>query len=309
MQAGYAIVGRTKQAFGVKKMEIIELRKRLVKKILAKQDEHFRWGFDEKLAQERPEYLHYWPKYKSTLWTLLLLADIQAPVDIPQIEPSIQLITERFYKPEQGVFRLLDDSHSPIPCLNGIIIYLHYYFETSFSNKLEETINFFDTYQRFDDGDFKTPESYPYLSNTSCYGKHTCYWGVCKLLKGISFIPKEKRANRTTHLLENCIEFVLLHEVCFSSHNKDRFLHRDIDKLTFPSIRSDYLELLWLLAREGVQDKRTMRAVELLRSKMKEDGGWELEKPIYNLTASVGQKDRTNAFITERAMEVLEYYG
>ena len=287
-------------------MEITELRKRLVKRILAKQDEHFRWGFDEKLAQERPEYLHYWPKYKSTLWTLLLLADIQAPVDIPQLEPSIQLVTERFYEPEQGIFRLTD---SPIPCLNGNMIYLHYYFKTSFSDKLEETITFFDTYQCFDDGDFKTPKSYPYFSNTSCYGKHTCYWGVGKLLKGLSFIPKEKRSRRATHLLENCIEFVLLHEVCFSSHHKDRFLHRDINKLTFPSTRSDYLELLWLLVREGVQDKRTMRAVELLRSKMKEDGGWELEKPIYNLTASVGQKDRTNAFITERATEVLEYYG
>ena len=287
-------------------MEITELRKRLVKRILAKQDEHFRWGFDEKLAQERPEYLHYWPKYKSTLWTLLLLADIQAPVDIPQLEPSIQLVTERFYEPEQGIFRLTD---SPIPCLNGNMIYLHYYFKTSFSDKLEETITFFDTYQCFDDGDFKTPKSYPYFSNTSCYGKHTCYWGVGKLLKGLSFIPKEKRSRRATHLLENCIEFVLLHEVCFSSHHKDRFLHRDINKLTFPSTRSDYLELLWLLAREGVQDKRIMRAVELLRSKRKESGGWELEKPIYNLAASVGHKGHTNAFITERAMEVLEYYG
>ena len=302
-------VDRTKQAIGEIKMELSALRNRLVKRILAKQDEHFRWGFDEKLARERPGLLHYWPKYKSTLWTLLLLADIQAPVDIPQIEPSIQLITEQFYAPEQGIFTLPDDNHGSIPCLNGNMIYLHYYYGTSFSNKLEETINFFDTYQRFDDGDFKTPASYPYFSNTSCYGKHTCYWGVGKLLKGLSFIPEEKRTNRAIHLLENCIEFVLLHEVCFSSHNNGKFLHRDIDKLTFPSIRSDYLELLWLLAREGVQDKRTMRAVELLRSKMKEDGGWELEKPIYNLTASVGQKDRTNAFITERAMEVLEYYG
>jgi len=289
-------------------MEITAIRKRLVKRILAKQDEHFRWGFDEKLAQERPEYLHYWPKYKSTLWALLLLADLRAPVDIPQLEPSIQLITERFYEPEQSVFRL-PDGHTPIPCLNGNMIYLHYYFETSFSNKLPETINFFDTYQRFDDGDFKTPASYPYLSNTSCYGKHTCYWGVGKLLKGLSFIPKEKRTNRTTRLLERCIEFVLLHEVCFSSHDRDRFLHRDVAKLTFPSIRSDYLELLWLLAREGVRDQRVERAVELLRSKMKADGSWELEKPISNLTTSIGQKDRTNAFITARALEVLAYFG
>ena len=94
-------------------MEITAIRKRLVKRILAKQDEHFRWGFDEKLAQERPEYLHYWPKYKSTLWALLLLADLRAPVDIPQLEPSIQLITERFYEPEPGVFRL-PDGHTPI---------------------------------------------------------------------------------------------------------------------------------------------------------------------------------------------------
>jgi hypothetical protein len=42
---------------------------------------------------------------------------------------------------------------------------------------------------------------------------------------------------------------------------------------------------------------------------MKEDRSWDLEKPVYNLAASVGQKGRTNAFITERAREVLEYYG
>ena len=102
---------------------------------------------------------------------------------------------------------------------------------------------------------------------------------------------------------------LILAGVCFSSHDEDRFLHRDIDKLIFPSTRSDYLELLWLLAREGVQDKRTLRVEELLRSKMQGDGVWELEKPIYNLTASVDQKDSTNAFISERAMEVLEYYG
>jgi len=288
-------------------MEITALRKQLVKRILAKQDEHFRWGFDEKLAQERPEYLHYWPKYKATLWALLLLADLQAPVDMPQFEPALQLITERFYEPEPGVFRL-PDGHTPIPCLNGNMLYLHYYFETAFSNKPPETINFFDTYQRFDDGDFKTPACYPYLSNTSCYGKHTCYWGVGKLLKGLSFIPQEQRTKRTMHLLGNCIEFVLHHEVCFSSHHKDRFLQRDIAKLTFPSIRSDYLELLWLLAREKVQDQRTRRAIALLRSKMKADGGWELEKPVSNLTASVGQKDRPNAFITARALAVLEFY-
>jgi len=41
---------------------------------------------------------------------------------------------------------------------------------------------------------------------------------------------------------------------------------------------------------------------------MKEGGFWELEKPK-NTIVSTGQKDCANAFITERAAEVLAYYG
>jgi len=274
--------------------EITDIRKHAIEKILAKQDDSFRWGFDEKQARERPDYpdyLYYSPNFKSSLWTLLLLADIKAPVDIPQIKPSIRLITERFYDPEHGVFRLPGMSHFPIPCLNGNMIYLHHYFETSHSETLDQTIGFFAAYQRFDDGDFKTPKTYPYCSNNSCYGKHTCYWGVTKLLKAI------------------CIDFVLQHEVCFRSHHRDKFLHHDIDKLTFPNFyKSDFLEILWLLAREEVHDGRMSRALELLRSKMQDGGFWELEKSM-NIIVSIGQKDCANAFIMERANEVLDYYG
>jgi hypothetical protein len=289
--------------------EIAELRAQTIEKILAKQDDSFRWGFDKKQALERPEYLYYSPNYKSTLWTLVLLADLQAPAGIPQIEPSMRLITGHFYDPEHGIFRLPNESHFPIPCLNGNMLYLHHYFGTAHAEQLEKTINFFATYQRFDDGDFKTPTSYPYCSNTSCYGKHTCYWGVTKLLKGISFIPKPQRSGEAQRLIENCIDFVLQHAVCFSSRNNDRFLHRDIGKLTFPNFyKSDFLEILWLLAREAVHDRRMAPALELLRSRMKEGGTWELEK-AKNIVVSIGGEGRANAFITERASAVLDYYG
>ncbi len=288
---------------------ITDIRKHTIEKILVKQDDSFRWGFDGKQARERPEYLYYSPNFKSTLWTLLLLADIKAPIDIPQIKPSIQLITERFYNPEHGIFSLPNKTRFPIPCLNGNMIYLHHYFKTSHSEMLDNTISFFAAYQRFDDGDFKTPKSFPYCSNVFCYGKHTCYWGVTKLLKGISFIPKIQRTKEAKQLIENCIDFVLHHEVCFSSHHSDRFLHRDIGTLTFPNFyKSDFLEIMWLLAREEVHDKKMSRSLELLRSKMKDGSFWELEKSM-NTIVPIGQKDCANAFITERATEVLDYYG
>lgn len=289
--------------------EIAEIRKHTIEKILAKQDDSFRWGFNEKQARERPEYVYYSPNFKATLWTLLLLADIQAPANIPHVKPSIRLVAERFYDPVHGIFRLPGMVRFPIPCLNGNMIYLHHCFEMAHSETLDKTIDFFTAYQRFDDGDFKTPKFYPYCSNTYCYGKHTCYWGVTKLLKGISFIPKLHRTKAAQQLIENCIDFVLHHEVCFSSHHRDRLLHKDIGRLTFPNFyKSDFLEILWLLAREEVRDRRMSRALALLRSKMKDGGFWELEKSM-NIFVSIGQKDCANTFITERATEVLDYYG
>ena len=288
--------------------EITALRKDLIDNILAKQDEAFRWGYDEEDHRIHPDYLHYTPKYKATLWTLLLLADLKTPADLPQVRPAMQLVTEQFYAPEHGIFRIPGMSHFPIPCLNGNMIYLHHYFQTDQTAMLNDIITFFDQYQRFDDGGYKTARAYPYLGNISCYGSHTCYWGVIKLLKGISFIPRTERTKEAQHLIENCIEFVLHHEVCFSSHRRDELLHRDIDKLAFPnSWKSDFLEILWLLAREEVRDSRTARALDLLRAKQK-DGEWELEKP-FAFIVSTGAKNRSNAFISERASEVLGVYG
>ena len=286
---------------------ITELREALTEKILAKQDEAFRWGYDGEEYQVHPEYLYYTPKYKSTLWTLLLLADLKAPRGLPQVEKAMQLVTEQFYDPEHGVFRIPGMTHFPIPCLNGNMIYLHSYFGTSHMAPINDIIAFFDQYQRFDDGGYKTPSDWPYLRNKSCYGNHTCYWGVVKLLKGISFIPKAERTGAAQRLIENCIEFVLLHEVCFSSHRRDELLHHDIDKLAFPnSWKSDFLEILWLLAREEVRDKRTSRALEMLRAKQK-DGCWALEK-TFKVIISTGPKNRANAFITERSKQVLDFY-
>jgi hypothetical protein len=290
-------------------LEISKIRKLTVANILAKQDEQFRWAFNEQMARERPELIYYWPKYKSTLWTLLLLADIKAPIHNWQIEQSIHHVMNNFYDKTHKIYTL-GSGHFPVPCLNGNMLYLHFYFNKPYTKKINMIVEFFNTYQRFDDGDYITPKTFPYYSNTSCYGKHTCYWGVVKLFKGLSFIPKPQRTKDVKRLIENCIEFILHHEVCFRSHNKVEFIQSDIGALTFPNLgKDDYLEILWLLSREGIRDKNISRAVELLRSKINGDGFWELERPVPNLIVSMGKKGCANSFIPERALKVLDYYG
>jgi hypothetical protein len=58
-----------------------------------------------------------------------------------------------------------------------------------------------------------------------------------------------------------------------------------------------------------VKDLRTARALDLLRSKRLPAGTWPLEHPVPNLIVPVGKKGGGNAFITERAREVLAFYG
>lgn len=288
-------------------------RQELIEKIFSKQDRFGRWAYDSQIKKTKPGYEHYLPKYKSTLWTLILLADLKCDPKDKRAKKALRLILKDMYKPKTGIFGWTKDtygSHEPAPCLNGNILYLYFYFGYKRTKKIENVIKFFHRYQRFDDGNFKTPNEFPYTGRKDrCYDSHTCYWGVTTLFKGLSFIPLSERTLETHELMRKCIDFILLHNVCYSSHNKNKLLHHMIDTLVFPDIfRTNFLGILWLLMRESVNDNRMQRALKLLKSKQNKDGSWNLDKPAPDLIITLGKKNKPNPFITERAKEVLEYY-
>lgn len=257
-----------------------------------------------------PTYLHYSPNFRSTLWVLIYLADLQLERSDPRIQKPLKTIRNHFFDSEQGVYSLKED-HFPIPCLNGNMIYLDLYFNGSISPESQSAIDFFCQVQRFDDGEYS--QNHPanqYCTNSHCYGKHSCYWGILKLFKGLSFIPTQARTLKMKDLLQKCIDFILLHYVCYSSHQPDKMMIKGIDQLTFPNMyKSDFLEILWLLKREKIRSPRLNAALELLVSKQRSDGSWNLEKRISNLIVSAGERHQPNSFITQRALEVLEYYS
>ncbi len=280
---------------------------KIIETIFASQAANGCWKMLDESNRNYPVCLHYSPTFKSTLWTLILLADLEHDPDDKRVQQPLNTIQEHFFDSKHGIFSLGSD-HFPIPCLNGNMIYLDAYFNRSLSPKSVSVVNFFSEFQRFDDGAYLEPRNL-FCSNTSCFGKHTCYWGVVKLLKGLSFISKEKRTEAAQELLDRCVEFVLLHNVCFSSHSGSKYLSRDIDKLGFPCMyRSNFLEILWLLKRENVSSEKISPAIQLLRSKQQREGNWNLEKKISNMSASVGAENKPNEYITKRVLEVLEFY-
>ncbi|MEO1011878.1 MAG: hypothetical protein AAFX53_11270 [Bacteroidota bacterium] len=111
-------------------------------------------------------------------------------------------------------------------------------------------------------------------------------------------------------LRDKCIAFILKHKVCYSSHDPSRIMVNKMDLLTFPNFyKGDFLEILWILKREKIKSKELIPAIELLKSKRRDDGTWKLERKMNNMIISIGQLNQPNPFITKRAYDVLEYYS
>jgi hypothetical protein len=221
---------------------------KIIDRIFELQDNDGHWKQLPESDKRFQIYNHYTPTFRSTLWTLILLADLELEKNDTRIVKPLLDLQNQFFDERYNIYSLRDD-HLPIPCLNGNMIYLDCYFNGGLSEKSELAIDFFYKNQRFDDGEYIEDEN-EFCKNKSCYGKHTCYWGIVKLFKGLSFVPDELRDDKVNELLEKCINFVLLHNVCFSSRKPDKIMINKIDKLTFPNMyKGDFLEILWLLKK------------------------------------------------------------
>lgn len=283
-------------------------QEKIIDRIFKAQNENGCWKMIPESHKYYPSCLHYTPNFKATLWTLILLADLGHDKKDILIQKPLKEIQNHFFDPAYGIFSL-KKSHFPIPCLNGNMIYLDCYFNGHPGKKSLKAIEFFAKYQRFDDGSYAT-EKNKFCTNKSCYGPHTCYWGIVKLLKGISFIPEEYRTVELDGLLDKCIQFILLHKVCFSSRKENKIMIQHIDRLTFPNMyRSDFLEILWLLKREKVKSEKLKPALEILISKQQTNDSWYLERKIHNMATSIGEINQANIFVTNRAQEVMSYYN
>ncbi|KAA3609858.1 MAG: hypothetical protein D8M58_08560 [Calditrichaeota bacterium] len=285
----------------------MENRQRIIDRIFKAQGDDGFWKVLAKSDKYYPGYMHYVPNFKASLWTLILLADLGCKRNEPRIKKPLREIQNHFFDDNHKIFTLKED-HFPIPCLNGNMIYLDSYFNKTPDKKSLTALEFFYRFQRFDDGSYNTKTN-TYCSNKSCYGKHSCYWGIVKLLKGISFIPKTFRTKDILYLRDKCIEFILLHKVCYKSRNTNIIMIKKMDLLTFPNMyKSDFLEILWLLKREKIKSEKLEPALKLLKSKQQESGYWQLERKVNSMVSSIGELGKPNEFVTDRANEVLKYY-
>jgi hypothetical protein len=282
----------------------------VVPKILAKQFPDGYW--------EKAEDFYIRTKYKGTVWTFLILAELLADPEDSRIQKTCEFILHWSQDRESGGFSYQGSLknggyHSGvIPCLSGNMTWGLIRFGYLDDPRVRRAIDWITTYQRFDDKETAPPKGWPYDRFEQCWGKHTCTSGVVKGLKALSGIPPQKRTKSVKIFIQNAAEFLLKHRMYKRSHDLERMAKPKWTKLWFPWMwDTDVLEMLLIISGLGIRDKRMQDAMNLVLSKQGEKGKWILEN-TYNgrFQVNIEQKGKPSKWITLNALRVLKrYYG
>lgn len=299
---------------GDEDQELIRTRKKimetgLVPEMLRKQTE------EEYLKSYRRYYTY---KYKGLVWTLLAYAEMGAIV-CPEIKEQCEYLFENAQDKKDGGFSQSIAIKSGggrqtevIPCLTGNMVWAMIHFGYIDDVRLERAVDWINRFMRFNDGTLIHPQESPYDRYEICWGAHTCFMGVVKIIKALSVIPIEKRTSRTQETLDKAIEFILIHHLYKRSHQLQRVSKPGWLKFAFPLMyQTDLLEILDVLTRIGIKDQRMDEAVQLLLSKQDASGRWRAENTYLSdrLLIPISDKNILDKWITLRALCVLKRYG
>ncbi|MCK5559737.1 MAG: hypothetical protein KAJ51_04060 [Thermoplasmata archaeon] len=290
-----------------------------VKRILSNQnlDGSF---LNKKLKQNSPTIdpkNGYQPKYRGTIWQALFLADLGADKDDQRIKKLCEYILDTNYYPQIEVLGLKflhsKRAITTIPCYVANMVWaiskLGYYNDF----RVQKSIKWLLKYQRFDDGDFKTPNEWPYRGRADrCFGKHSCYIGSTQTLRAMTVISKDAVSKEFNRFIQKAIDYILLHKIYKRSRGKDQLIKKDYEYLAFPSFYyDDIIGILNSLLFFKVKDQAINDAIEFLLSKRTKTGKWILEKTIQPtaLHAKFEEKGVESKWITFRVLNVLKKYN
>jgi hypothetical protein len=297
------IVGKGEDDADVKKARNRIMESHIVKTILSKQDPKGFWVSPESF---------YLPKYRATYHQLLILAELGAS-PCEKVRKAIEfMFTHCQYesghfsfvviKSERGKKSLLTDG----ACLTGNILRPLIHFGYLKDERAKRTIDFL--IRTHDEG--WPCRVYP-IDRKKLIPKN-CFMGGVKPLLAFSMIPEKKRSKEMKKTIKKEIEIYLENEVFMylrdeKGNKKAKF---GWTHLGFPLFyQSDALEVLDVLTKLGVKDKRMQRAVDLVLSKQDHSGRWKLENTFNGkMWVDIEKKGKPSKWITLKAARVLKRY-
>lgn len=264
----------------------------------------------------------YNPKYRSTVWSVILLAQLGALVeDDERIAQACEYLLDHALT-EHGQFTATGAPSGTIDCLQGNLCWA--LLELGYDDPRLEMA--FDWMARSVTGEGIAPSN-DRLKPVRYYAakcgpgfacgannKRPCAWGAVKVILALGKWPKKRRTPSIKRAIQQGIDFLLSVDPAYATWPTGLGIppSRDWWKFGFPVFYvTDLIQVVEaLVAVDHADDARLSRTMTLIREKQDVHGRWALEYDYAGKTwVEFGAKKQANKWVTLRALKVLKAAG
>lgn len=266
----------------------------------------------------------YNPKYRSAVWSLLMLAQLGASAkEDPRIQRACNYLLDHAMAPAGQITTSSSGAPSgTVDCLQGNVCWslLELGYEDA---RLDQA---FDWMARSQTGEGLAPASdrkaaaryYAYKCGPDfacgANGGKACAWGAVKVMMAFGKLPKSRRTPLIDRAIQRGVDFLFSVDPADATYptRTGAKTSRDWWKFGFPLFYvTDLLQIVEAMVALGyAHDRRLARALQLIRDKQDEDGRWPLEYSYTGKTwVTFGAKRQPNKWVTLRALRVLKAAG
>ena len=284
-----------------------------IPQILEKQDAQGFW------IEPGPGYL---PKYTSTVWEIILLAQLGANVSDSRIRKACDYLMDHA-RGKYGGFSMSATPSGAVHCLQGNLCTAAYDLGLGDDERLFQAVQWMAcsvTDEPYTDPEGVTAPIHYYRSGISgpallCSANdhQPCAWGAVKVALGLSRVPQQKRTPEMNHAIRICVDFLLSADPATADYPHPYAPRPSSSwfKFGFPVFYiTDLLQILEaLLGLDLAGDARLKNAIELMVSKWDAQGRWPMEYS-YNgkMLVEIEEKKEPSKWVTFRALRVLKQY-
>jgi hypothetical protein len=82
---------------------VVKEKEKIIERIFDRQDENGLWKVIPETHKYYPDYVHYVPNYKASLWVLIQLAELQVDKNDPRIQKPLETVKSHLFDEEHGI--------------------------------------------------------------------------------------------------------------------------------------------------------------------------------------------------------------
>jgi hypothetical protein len=265
----------------------------------------------------------YNPKYRSTVWSVIMLAQLGANGSDPRVRQAGEYILEHAIA-KTDAFSMTGTPAGSILCLNGNLGAALLDLGWVGDERLHEALEWLAkavTGQGIAPTE-ETDAPLRYLKSGTCgpgfccsgNDKLPCAWGAVKVMLAFSKLPDKHRTSLIEEAIETGLEFLLSRDPAVADYPMGYSTkpNRSWFRFGFPIFYvTDVLQNLEVLTSFGYgADPRLANAIDLVLGKRDKQGRWKMEYTYNGKTwVDIEEKKKPSKWVTWRALRVLKRAG